>query len=335
MTGTDPAIRIRPGLDFDFFRWGLTFLGQCTTRNFSSNTIEVLKLALQSASLMESLREEVDFDFSFRKAGKLVLIRGFAELDAAKKSTTLKNQHGCDVRILNVQEAFEIEPSLQNMRTGYSGAVYSAGDHVGDAKAFSVGLAKFLQSRFGVDFRLGCEAHGVQIANGRISGVLVGDDSLPADAVVVCLGAWSSRFLGNGPVSQRIVPVRGYSITLPPGKHPPRLSISDVEHRIVFSSLNDTIRIAGFADFLGFDDQADAGRIELLLKVARSVAPDAADYTAIDQHGWGGFRPMTANSRPIVGPGAVRGLYLNYGHGMLGWTLACSTGFNVAQMLAT
>ena len=97
--------------------------------------------------------------------------------------------------------------------------------------------------------------------------------------------------------------------------------------------MNGDIRIAGFADFVGFNESADASRIGLLLDIAREIAPQAADYSTPVRHEWGGFRPMTANSRPVVGPAAIPGLYLNCGHGMLGWTLACATGFDVAQQL--
>ncbi|HEX9852108.1 MAG TPA: FAD-dependent oxidoreductase [Woeseiaceae bacterium] len=97
--------------------------------------------------------------------------------------------------------------------------------------------------------------------------------------------------------------------------------------------MNGNVRIAGFADFVGFDDSADASRIESLLGIAKKIAPHAADYNAPARHEWGGYRPMTANSQPIVGPASIPGLYLNCGHGMLGWTLACATGFNLAQHL--
>jgi D-amino-acid dehydrogenase len=98
--------------------------------------------------------------------------------------------------------------------------------------------------------------------------------------------------------------------------------------------MNGMVRIAGFADFVGFDESADLKRTQQLLDVAARLAPEAADYSSADPHPWGGFRPMTANSQPIVGPTKTRGLYLNCGHGMLGWTLACATGFNVAEQIA-
>jgi D-amino-acid dehydrogenase len=122
-------------------------------------------------------------------------------------------------------------------------------------------------------------------------------------------------------------------VTLPEGAHAPRVSISDAGHRVVFSTMNGKVRIAGFADFVGFDESGDAKRTQQLLEVAKRLAPEAAHYASADPHSWGGVRPMTASSQPIVGPSAVPGLYLNCGHGMLGWTLACATGFNVAGQI--
>ncbi len=331
--GTDPAIRMRPPAELDFVRWGLSFIGQCTTKNYRQNTTAVLQLAMRSSALLAELRDEFDIDFAFRKAGKLVLYRKASDLATAERSVLLKRGFGCETRALTMREARDIEPSLESMRDGYAGAVYSADDHLGDARLFSIRLADQLRDRFGVRFRLGCEAQSLLKKGDRVSGVQLDDAALEADAVVVCLGAWSRIFLGSLLGRQPLVPVRGYSVTLPRGRHSPKVSISDAEHRMVFSAMNGDVRIAGFADFVGFDESADASRIESLLEIAREIAPEAADYDAAERHDWGGFRPMTANSQPMVGPATIPGLYLNCGHGMLGWTLACATGFNIAQQL--
>jgi D-amino-acid dehydrogenase len=332
--GADTGIRIRLSPDCGMLRWALRFAGQCTRRNFNRNTAAVLRLAMQSSSLMEKLVEDFDLDFALRTAGKLVLLRNDADIAAARNSIALKKKYGCDVSLLTLREASDIEPAIGQMRSKYAAAIFSAGDQVGDARLFSVGLAGLLEQRYGVRFCLSREATGLQMERGRVSGVRFADDTLDADAVIVCLGAWSNGFLGTLAARNPLLPVRGYSVTLPPGGHAPRVSITDVEHRIVFSSMNGLMRIAGFADFLGFDTSMDASRIESLLNIARSIAPEAADYEADTNQGWGGFRPMTADSQPIVGPARVPGLYLNTGHGMLGWTLACATGFNIAQMVA-
>jgi D-amino-acid dehydrogenase len=332
--GADEAIRMRPDLSVDILRWGASFVAQCTERHFRENTVSVLQIALQSARLMQQLREEFDIEFSFREAGKLALLNSSTDLAAAGTSVALKNSHGCDVRLLTMGEATRIEPALEAMTGDYTGAVYSRDDHVGDARLFCLGLAAVLRQKFGVEFALGREATGVRTTHGQVTGVQLREEVIEADAVVVCLGAGSAEFMRPLDVRLPIVPVRGYSVTLPAGPSAPQVSITDVSRRIVFSSMNGEMRIAGFADFVGFNESKDEERIVLLLRTAQAIAPDAARYAAESVQPWGGFRPMTADSHPIVGPSAVPGLYLNCGHGMLGWTLACATGFNVAGQIA-
>ena len=148
------------------------------------------------------------------------------------------------------------------------------------------------------------------------------------------MGAWSSRLLRAVGINPHVYPVRGYSITLPLGDASPSVSMTALKHRMVFSRIDGFIRVAGFADFTGFDTSADAERTHSLLELAKRVAPNAANYDTEDVHAWGGFRPMTPNGQPQVGPTDIRGLFLNTGHGMLGWTLACATGYDAAQAVA-
>jgi D-amino-acid dehydrogenase len=184
-----------------------------------------------------------------------------------------------------------------------------------------------------VEFRLGERVESIATNDGAVSGIRVTDGEHPADAVVVCLGCGSGVLLRPLNVPAPIYPVRGYSVTLPAAAAAPSASITHLRHRIVFSRIGAQLRVAGFADFVAEDIRGDAMRIEALLALARRVAPHAADYEADDRHGWGGFRPMTPDSRPLVGSTRIPGLYLNTGHGMLGWTLACATGAGVADSI--
>ena len=151
-----------------------------------------------------------------------------------------------------------------------------------------------------------------------------------ADAVVVCLGAWSSQLLDPLGIKTNIYPMRGYSVTLPACDTSNSVSISDPGYKMVFSRLGDKMRIAGFADFVGYRTGMDQARAKTLLETARQIAPAIADYDVSSAGEWGGFRPMTPDSRPLIGPSAVEGIHLNTGHGMLGWTLACASGHDVA-----
>ena len=164
-----------------------------------------------------------------------------------------------------------------------------------------------------------------------MAGVELESGAVEADATVVCLGAWSRDLLKDAGVNAPIYPVRGYSLTLEPGDAAPGVSITCMQHRIVFSRINGSLRIAGFADFGSFDTSNDGDRTQYLRRLAESVAPAAAQYGSADVSAWGGFRPMTPNGQPMVGATSIPGLYMNTGHGMLGWTLACASGFDAAK----
>ena len=332
LLGRDPGttVRLTPGL----MSWGLRFLGQCTTKRAEHNTVAVLKTAMRSAELMTELRERAPFEFSHRRAGKLVLLSDKAELKAATARSRLKNAHGSDTEVLSRAEVITIEPALERISSEFIAAVYSQNDEVADSLKFTTGLGKWLEEDGLVTFRLSSTAKTIVAKRGRAHAVVVDDDTIEADAVVVCMGAWSGPLLRTIGINPHIYPMRGYSITLPSGEASPSVSVTVLKHRIVFSNIDGLIRIAGFADFAGFDTSADNERTRSLLELAKRVAPDAASYDSEDVRAWGGFRPMTPNGQPLVGATGIRGLFLNTGHGMLGWTLACSTGYEAAQAVA-
>lgn len=327
--GRDEGVQVR--LSPELVAWGTRFVGQCTKKHARENTLAVLKIAMRSAELLAAMRDELPFDFWHRQAGKLVLLSNQAELDGAKATVELKRAHGCDTRILSRAEALSVEPTLEHISEDIVGAVYSSSDEVADSQRFTAGLRDWLEANASVDFRLSSNARKLIARDGRTHAVVVDDDTLEADAFVVCTGAWSHDLLRTVGINPHVFPVRGYSITLPPGEAAPSVSMTALKHRMVYSRLNGLIRIAGFADFRGFDTSADSERTTLLLNLARRYAPLAAEYGTDDIKPWGGFRPMTPNGQPQVGQTRSKGLYINTGHGMLGWTLACATGYDAAQ----
>ncbi len=333
MCNRDPAIRfqVRPGRDF--MRWSLGFLRQCTPARSRENTVAVLQLAMQSSKLMDELLTQVSLEFSFRAAGKLVLLSSDGELSAAKRSAKLKQQHGCKTEILGPQEAVRIEPAVVHLKNDIKGAIWSAGDKVGDAHAFAANLVAWMERNAQVTCRLGEQATAIRTAENTVTGVITSNGEHDADAVVVSLGCGSAALLRQLAIPANIWPVRGYSLTLPLGEQAPSTSLSHASQRMVFSRIGNQMRIAGFADFVDGRMLDDRARVDTLLALARRTAPLAAQYDVGDVQGWSGYRPMTPDSRPLVGPTRVKGLYLNTGHGMLGWTLACATGHAVAEAI--
>lgn len=329
--GRQPGSRVH--LEPRLIPWGLSFITQCTPRHARENTIAVLRTAMRSAELLDELCSNAKFDFSHRAAGKLVLLADQAELRTAEANCELKKSHGCETTIVSRDEAIAIEPAIADMHGNVLAAVYSRSDEVADSRSFTDGLRGWLEQTGKVRFLLDSTVEGLVFENDKAVGVTVDGQPLGADAVCVCMGAWSNSILRSAGINPKIYPVRGYSLTLPPGDSAPSVSVTALQHRMVFSRINGHVRVAGFADFMGFDTSADDERTRDLFNLARRFAPKAARYAVPDAKRWGGFRPMTPNGRPRVGATGVRGLFMNTGHGMLGWTLACASSYDAANAI--
>jgi D-amino-acid dehydrogenase len=269
-----------------------------------------------------------------RPAGKLVLLTEQAEVRAAEEATRLKSDYGSDARVVSRDDAVELEPAVDRMNDTVLAAIYSQNDEVADSKSFAIGLRHWLEASADVSFRMNTTVGELVLEKGRAIGVKLDGDIALADAICVCMGAWSNPILRSAGINPQIYPVRGYSLTLPPGPAAPMVSVTALRHRMVYSRINGSVRIAGFADFAGFDKSADEQRTQDLLDLARGFAPEAANYDVQDANRWGGFRPMTPDGRPRVGATRVPGLFTNTGHGTLGWTLACASSFDAAQAIA-
>jgi D-amino-acid dehydrogenase len=321
------------GLDAELVTWGLQFIAQCTPGRSARAPIRLLELANDSARLLADLLEAVPLEFDFRPAGKIVLLPDASAVRQARAGVELKRRHGSDVDVLGIEEALSVEPTLADMNDSIAGVVYSATDNVGDACRFARGLGEHLEDHYDVCFRMNTNVDAFALDRSRIAGIRAGEEEVRADAVVVCLGTSSRRLAATLGIRLPIIPVRGYSVTLPVGSKPPVTSVTSLEHHFVYTRLGDRIRIAGFTDFRGYSTQNDGARVRDLLDIARRSAPHSADYDVTNQHAWGGFRPMTPDSLPRVGKTARPGLYLNTGHGMLGWTLAPATARRVADAI--
>lgn len=331
LAGLDPAIRVnllsRPALP----GWGLRFLRECTAARAAANTVAVLKLALRSAQLMASIRADTGIEFAFDAGGKLVLLPADADLDGVRAGIALKKQHGAETELLTMQQAERVEPALTAFTGHYGGAIYSKRDEVGDPRLFCRGLANWLQQTRNVQLVLDTKVQRIVSERGGLAGVATGNGLVSVDAVIVCAGCESPRLLRPLGVAAAIYPVRGYSITLPRGTDSPQISVTDLAQKMLYCPLGGKMRISGFADFYGNRRNNDRRRIETLRSMAIQAAPGVADYSEKDALPWAASRPMTPDGRPLVGPSRSPGVFLNSGHGALGWTLAAATGEDLAR----
>jgi len=333
LCGFDPAFRAHLSFDLRFWSWLGRFLANCTAARFKANTLAVLRLALQSRFSLAALNARYgDLAFDHVRPGKLHIYDDKRKLEAARLGMTLKNGFGLEQRSLSAEEAIAVEPALAGTRRKIAGAIHSPIDEAGDAYLFTQSLAAIAAREHQVQILTGQRAQCFIKEGSRIRAVATPSGPVEADIFVLAAGCDSSALARTAGVRLPIVPMKGYSVTLPATSNSPHLSITDARAKIVFCTLNGRIRIAGMADLGRNDVTVEPGRMRQLIADAKCCMPNAAIWDA-DPQFWAGVRPMTPDSRPIISATSVSNLFINSGHGMLGWTLACGSADLIAALI--
>jgi len=320
-------LRFRPQFDVHQWRWLAAFLTNCRADLNRKTTHKLLQLGELSRRAMASLEPVVPLDaFQWRDAGKLVVYRTRAAFDAA----TAKSDAG---EVWNAAECVAREPALAAMEDKLAGGIYNGGEAVADCYAFCVALAE----RIGAHPRFDGFVHGEALrfvtAGGRIAGVHTSAGVLSADSYVLAAGM-QSRMLGESAgLSLPIYPLKGYSLTAPIRQDDvaPEISVTDFERKVLYARIGDKLRVAAMVDMVGEDLSLNAHRLDSLTRQVKETMPRAADYTQITP--WAGLRPATPNSAPIIGATPYSNLWLNVGHGPLGFTFACGTASLLADLM--
>lgn len=330
----DPAFRVRFRLDPDFLLWGLRFLANTPSRRWWKNTSEILSLANESRRELALLLAEADIAFDYRVAGKLHLYPDAASLSAALPVVERKRRLGFDQRVLSRSEAEAVEPALKAYQGEIAGAVYTPDDALGDAAAFCRQLTHAIALRYAVSTCFGRRVAGFEQHAGRLMAVRFSDcDPLPVDAAVVTAGPLIRTLAAALPEARGIQPVVGYSLTVPWREGAPRVSLTDVKRKLAFAAIGERFRVAGLADINTSGSGFAPDRFAVLRETASAVLPGCFGQAEWERH-WSGERPMTPSSQPIIAPSRnIRGVYVNAGHGMLGWTLALGSARRLANML--
>lgn len=331
LIGLDPAFRLRPSLDPAFIGWLLGFLSNASSARFHANTIEGLRLGLESRQALHALLEQHPIDFHHTRPGKLHIYEKPEAFAAGRAMAELKAGHGAIQHCLTPAEAVAIEPALA-MRSGtFVGAIHTPDEEAGDPYRFCNAMLGVLQSAYGVTVRLGAEVSGIDDAAGSAAVTLADGERIEADEIAVCTGIDTARLLRGTGIRVPIQPMKGYSFTAPARATSPATSITDVTRKIVFCRLGDQLRVAGLAELGVGDVSIDRSRLDALLAASRDVLPEAADYDAANG-GWAGLRPVTPSSLPVVRRVRPR-ISLNVGHGMLGWTFAMGSAERAARTI--
>lgn len=312
--------------------WGLRFLANCTPGRSSANMEKNLALALHSRALLREIRQEAGIRYDERSQGILQIFRNAIQFDAAAHDAERMTQLGCRETVLDRDGCLALEPALRDTGGTIVGGVHAPDDETGDAHTFTHELARVIAER-GVQFRYEVNVIGLDVAGREIAGVVTNHGELKADAYVMAFGSYSQPLLRPLGIDPHIFPTKGYSVTVPTeGRNgAPTVSITDVDYKIVYSRLGDRMRVAGTAEFAGFDATLTEDRASVILAHAQQQFPNAGDFTKAKL--WTGLRPLTPDGVPVLGRSKFSNLYLDTGHGTLGWTHAAGSGQVVADLI--
>ena len=329
----DAPLLFRLRWDPALFDWSLRFLRECTPGRTRENIRNIVALATYSRSQLQALRAETSIAYDHLERGILHVYTDRQEFAAAAEAAALMREFGCERRVINADECVAIEPALKAARPLLVGGDYTAADESGDAHRFTQQLAGLCAAR-GVTFRYGATIEKMATAGGQVAGVVAGNELFTADAYVAALGSYTPLLLRPLGICLPVYPAKGYSATVALGEHSvaPSVSLTDDGHKIVFSRLGQRLRIAGTAEFNGYNTELNPVRCAALMHRAGELFPGLRPEG--EPEFWCGLRPATPSNVPFIGRSTLPNLFLNTGHGTLGWTMACGSGAALADIVS-
>jgi D-amino-acid dehydrogenase len=332
----DAPLLLRCGAVPHMWRWGIEFALNCTQRRFRANSHANLALALHSLKSLQEIGAETGIAYDRAANGVMKIYRSRESLDAAERSSAELARHGLLFERVDVKRCLELEPALADTAPTLVGALYFPRDEVGDCHKFTQGLAACCAQR-GVRYRYGASAERIETKAGKVSGVVTDKGRISTDQVVVAAGSFTAPLLGRLGLRVSIYPVKGISITFPRGSWngAPRMPVIDDSRIFGLVPLGDRMRISGSAEIAGYDAEPAQTRADAIIANATSTFPAIARHLDRDSARiWAGLRPVTPAGTPIIGKTSIDGLWVNAGHGHLGWTLACGSGRLLADLMS-
>jgi D-amino-acid dehydrogenase len=322
-----------PQLDQGLYRWLGRMLANCTEAAYGVNKARMVRLAEYSRDSLRDLRAETGIEYDQRMKGTLQLFRTQKQLDAVGADTQVLDGFGVPYEVLDPAGCIGAEPALGLVPGKFVGGLRLPGDETGDAHLFTQRLAALAEAR-GVVFRQGVTVKGLRTDAGRITGVETDQGAFAADRYVVAMGSYSPALLAPLGVSVPVYPVKGYSLTLPVTDEAaaPISTVMDETYKVAITRLGDRIRVGGTAELAGFSLRLRKPRRETLAHSVGDLFPRGGDLGAASF--WTGLRPMTPDGTPVVGATRYANLFLNTGHGTLGWTMACGSGRLLADLMS-
>lgn len=332
MFAKHPPLAIRPDGSLRQLAWMLQMWRNCTAERYAVNKERMLRISNYSRLCLDELRRETGITYEGRQRGTVQLFRTQQQLDAAARDIALLAEAGVEYQLLAPHELASVEPGLATTAHKFVGGLRTPEDETGDCHLFTTRLAE-IATKLGVQFHYGTALKALRTEGGAVQSVICEGGTIRADAYVIALGSWSTRFLGRL-LRLPVYPLKGYSITVPvadPDKAPVS-TLLDESYKVAVTRFDDRIRVGGMAEIVGYDLRLNPRRQATLEMVVDDLFPGARKPGEVSF--WTGLRPKTPDSTPVIGATPIKRLYLNTGHGTLGWTMSCGSGRLLADIVS-
>ncbi|MBY4945765.1 D-amino acid dehydrogenase [Cupriavidus respiraculi] len=325
-------LSIRPDGSLFQLQWMWQMLMNCNARSYAINKERMVRLAEYSRDCIRALRADTGIAYEGRQRGTLQVFRTEAQLEDAAKDIAVLEEAGVPYELLSREELALSEPALATAGDKLTGGLRLPNDETGDCQLFTQRLAAMAEG-LGVKFVQGRSIDSLLTQGDAVTGAVIAGEPTFADLVVVALGSWSTPFVQNF-LRIPVYPLKGFSITVPmtDATRSPVSTVLDETYKVAITRFDDRIRVGGMAQIVGYDKTLDPAKRKTLEHVVTDLFPGAGDVSRATF--WTGLRPMTPDGTPIVGPTPVKGLWLNTGHGTLGWTMACGSGKLLSDLVS-
>ena len=326
-------LAIKPTASLDQYLWMAQMLRNCNAARYAVNKERMVRLAEYSRDCIDELRAETGLTYEGRQLGTTQLFRSQAQVDAAAQDIAVLERAGVPYEVLDRAGIARVEPALAAVADKLAGGLRLPNDQTGDCFLFTNRLAEMAR-QLGVEFRFGQTIERLESDGERLTGVRIDGKLERADHYVLALGSYSPQLLKPLGIKAPIYPLKGYSLTVPitNASMAPTSTILDETYKVAITRFDNRIRVGGMAEIAGFDLSLNPRRRETLELVTRDLYPQGGDLPRAEF--WTGLRPATPDGTPIVGATRYRNLFLNTGHGTLGWTMACGSGRFLADLMA-
>jgi D-amino-acid dehydrogenase len=333
----DAPLLFRLRADLEQWRWCLGFLRECTPARTRHNIGQIVRLGIYSRRMLGEVLAETGIEFDHERRGILHFYTSKEEFDAAQEPARVMRGLGCELDMKTPDECVAIEPALAAAQDRIVGGSMTSSDGSGDAHLFTRRLATACEER-GVRFLYATTVEQIVAEHGGFAGVKVRREgevqTILGEVCVLSLGSFSAPMAAPLGLHLPIYPAKGYSLTMPVADpaRAYRVSLTDDEYKLVFSRLGDRLRVAGTCELNGYDTALNPVRCAALLRRTEELFPGAGDASRVQY--WTGLRPATPSNVPCIGTTRCRNLFVNTGHGTLGWTHACGSGRAIADIVS-